>query len=129
MPNYRKHELLVETYNPEGTIAANRFVSHGTAADGVIAATTADRDVIGISRKAAVATDSEIELVTLGVTMLEVNGNSVNIAAGDPLKPTTAGVGVKGATDKDKCFAIAREAATADAVLIPVYIAFNDIGV
>ena len=55
-----------------------------------------------------------------GIFRLKVNGNSTNIASGDPLKPTTGGLGVKAATNKDRYSAIALEAATTDATWIAV---------
>lgn len=58
----------------------------------------------------------------IGKALLTVNGNSVNIAVGDPLKSAANGIGVKAATDKDRALAIAEEAATTDGALIMVSI-------
>ena len=55
-----------------------------------------------------------------GCFHLKVNGNSANIAASDPIKPTTGGLGVKAATNKDAYSAIALEASTTDADYILV---------
>lgn len=52
-------------------------------------------------------------------TKLLVNANSVNIAAGDSLKPVNASTAaVKGTPGTDPCFAVALTAATTDGVLI-----------
>lgn len=69
------------------------------------------------------ADNAQTGLKLYGIYRLIVNGNSVNIAAGDPLKPTTSGYGVKAATDKDKYSAIALEASTTDADNILVVLA------
>ena len=55
-----------------------------------------------------------------GEYVLLVNGNSVNIAAGDRLKSDANGFGVKAAADLDEYGAIALAPATADSVVIPV---------
>lgn len=60
----------------------------------------------------------QITVATAGYTQLRVNGNSVNIAIGDPLGPDADGNWVKQATDTQWYGAIALEAATADDVYI-----------
>jgi len=55
-----------------------------------------------------------------GISPAIVNGNSVNIAVGDPLKSDSNGLLVKAATDKDRVVAIALQAATADGIYIDV---------
>lgn len=64
-----------------------------------------------------------------GFFCLNVNGNSANIAEGDPLKPTTGGLGIKADTDKDAFSAIACEASTTDDDYITVYIDHGYAGV
>ena len=66
------------------------------------------------------ANNAPTSLKTSGIFRLKVNGQSVNIASGDPIKPTTGGLGVKAATTKDLYSAIAMEAATTDATWIVV---------
>lgn len=53
-----------------------------------------------------------------GRCLVEACGGSVAIAAGDPLKADADGMAVKAATDKDKAFGIALEAASANNVRI-----------
>jgi len=67
------------------------------------------------------AAGESASIATAGVWYLKVNGNSENIAAGDFLKPTTAGVGIK-AGNGEVASAVALEPATADAVYIRVRI-------
>lgn len=55
-----------------------------------------------------------------GITQCRVNGNSVNIAPGDKVGPSAAGVGVKKTADGDPVFGVALEPATADGVIISV---------
>lgn len=57
-----------------------------------------------------------------GSALLTVNAQSVNIAVGDPIKPTTGGIGVKAATNKDKYSAIAQGVSTTDGDVISVLI-------
>jgi hypothetical protein len=59
-------------------------------------------------------------VLIIGVTYMVVNGNSVNIAAGDPITSAAGGVGVKGTTDKKGLIGYALQAATADGVKISV---------
>lgn len=65
----------------------------------------------------------------LGTTKLKVAGNSVNIAAGDPLKSDASGRGVKATSNNDKVGAIALEATTADDVYIEALLVSYDLGV
>lgn len=130
MGNRRVHPTDPQSYAAEATIAAARFVVHGSAADGCTTPAGANAiPVIGISRDSA--TSGQQVIVDRGGNVdLTVNGASVNIAAGDPIKVgTTTGIGVKAATDKDHAHAVANEAATADGVLISVRLVRYDIGV
>lgn len=77
----------------------------------------------GISQnEAAVASGGAVPIKVYGISLLNVNGLSVNIAAGDPIKPTTGGLGVKAATNKDKYSAIALGASTTDDDVILVLV-------
>ena len=64
-------------------------------------------------------------LVFEGVVPLKVNGQSVNIAVGDTLAPTTGGVGVKDVTNRHEINAIALQAATTDGVFILVRVNYH----
>ena len=89
---------------------------------------TATSGLAGIIVETA-ADNAQTSLKMGGFFRLKVNGNSVNIAALDPLKPTTGGLGVDADTDKDAFSAIAMEAATTDATYICVYIDHGYAGV
>lgn len=58
----------------------------------------------------------------VGIELLVVNGNSVNIAFGDNLESAANGIGVKSTADKKIIGGIALGAATADGVKIPVLV-------
>lgn len=62
------------------------------------------------------------EVIFSGRGPVYADGNSVNIAAGDPLKVGTSGAFVKAATAGDLVVAYALEAATADGVYIQAII-------
>lgn len=99
-----------------------RFVKEVTdGRDSKCAVAAATNKPIGIATE-SVAEGLDVPVCETGHGLLEVNGNSVNIAIGDPLKPTTGGVGVKAATDGDFYGAIAKEAATTDGAIIRVSI-------
>ena len=68
------------------------------------------------------ANGADAAAVFHGWAFLKVNAQSVNIGFLDPIKPTTAGVGIKADTNRDKYSAIAAEAATADGVVIMVFV-------
>lgn len=59
-----------------------------------------------------------------GITKCIVDGSGTAIAIGDPIKSGATGVGVKGATDKDRVIGRALEAATAANVIIAVDLGF-----
>jgi hypothetical protein len=116
-------------------IKLNRFVMVGSTSDEnartVTAAADATKPLIGIVTRisptainaaydADAAAGDMVNVQTDGECYLYVNGQSVNIAAGDPLTATTAGVGVKSTTDGDWIGAIALAPATADGVKILV---------
>jgi len=73
--------------------------------------------------------DSRVTLYSEGEGLAKVNGNSVNIAAGDWLKTTAGGVLIKAATDKDRVVAQALEASTADGDLIRVLLTRHTLSV
>lgn len=116
-------------------ITVNRFVNIGStsveSARTVTAAADASKAIVGVVNRvnptainaaydAAAAAGDIVNVQTEGETYLYVNGQSVNIAAGDPLTSTTAGVGVKSTTNGDWIGAIALGPATADGVKILV---------
>jgi len=128
-----------------GALNINRFVKQGsTATDGrdgnvVIAAVDAAAPIIGIvvstnplsgastqiqwNTPAAAGDDVAYANVPGQQVYLVVNGAGSNIAPGDMLTATTAGVGVKTTTDGDFVGAIAAAPATTDGATIPVTIA------
>lgn len=83
----------------------------------------ADAVVQGISTGSTDAALRPIAVAIQGWTYLVVNGNSTNIAKGDPLESAGSGIGIKAETDKHNVGAYALEAATADGVKIKVRIA------
>lgn len=102
---------------------AYRFVKQTTTQEENYKVAPADsgEEVLGISiARAAMGEPVGVALSSIGA--LEVNGASVNIAAGDKLKPATGGVGVKAADDGDAWGAIALEPATTDGAVIRVHI-------
>lgn len=86
-----------------------------------IATATSAAGNVGVITNSA-ATGEGTGLKFSGVCPLYVNGNSVNIAVGDYIAPTTAGYGVKDATTKHVTNAVALQAATTDGALILVLI-------
>ena len=88
-------------------------------------ATANTSPVVGILQDAVDAANQIREVRTAGVGLLLVNGNSVNIAAGDSIVSAAGGIGVKAATASatlQKTIGTALQPATADAVLIEVLI-------
>lgn len=63
------------------------------------------------------------DIFALGVGYGMVNGNSVNITYGDPLKSDASGIAVKAATDKDRIIGWALDASDADGDVIRVLVA------
>lgn len=113
------HEYQNGVIGGQANAAVTEFLFGSYDADGEIA--TATSGFAGIVAESA-ADNKQTSLKMGGFFRLKVNGNSNNIAFGDPLKPTTGGLGIIASTDKDKWSAIAMEAATADGVWILVYI-------
>jgi hypothetical protein len=66
---------------------------------------------------------------TSGFSKFKVDGSGTPIAAGDPLKVTTGGVGVKAVADKDPVLAYAAAASTAAGDIIEVMIQKFDLAV
>lgn len=62
------------------------------------------------------------------IVLLEVNAGSVDINAGDFIKPTTNGVGIKTTTAVDEIGAIALEPATVDGQFIRVLLVSRKVG-
>jgi len=64
----------------------------------------------------------------LGFSKLKVDGSGTAIAAGDALKPTTGGVGIKVASNNDMVGAIAMEASSASGDIIEVLVVMYQYG-
>lgn len=75
---------------------------------------------LGVLQNKPEAQGEEAEIATRGTSLLRVDGNSANIAAGDPLGSNSNYHGVKVTVDKDQYFALALEPSTADDDLIEV---------
>lgn len=104
-------------------IATNRFVKLNTPTATEMKVTNASAGDVayGISAD-GVASGDPCPVFVDGLGMLEVNANTVNVAAGDLLVPTgSAGIGVK-ASGAAVGYAMALEPATADNALIRVLI-------
>jgi len=82
--------------------------------------TSSSGTALGILQNAPEAENYEAEVATEGTSLLRVDGNSVNIAPGDPLGSNSNYHGAKVTVDKDPYFCIALEASTADNDLIEV---------
>lgn len=65
-------------------------------------------------------TGEAASVIIQGLAQLVVNGQSVPIAAGDPLESGALGVGVKSTLDKKNVSAIAVDPATVDGAIITV---------
>jgi hypothetical protein len=103
-------------------VEAYRFLKQATTAaeDYKVNYADAGEKPLGIS-VAEAASSEGVGVAVSGFGLLYVDANSVNIAAGDPIKATADGVGVK-AGDGDAYAAIALEPATADGAIIRVLI-------
>lgn len=103
------------------TIEKFRFVKHTTTAEENYKCAPAGvgEKPFGISVSNADLGDP-VGVCTSSIGVLEVDGSSVAIAAGDPLKPAADGIGVKAATAADIYGAEALEPATAANVVIRV---------
>lgn len=109
-----------ESYESSADLSAKQFyvVKYHTVA-GQIALSAAAGDAIGILQNDP-NTNQPATVRHLGISKAVVDGNSVAIAIGDPLKSSSNGRLVKAATDKDRVVAWAEEASTADNVIISV---------
>lgn len=63
----------------------------------------------------------------LGTSKLKVDGSGTTIAAGDPIKATTGGLGVKATANLENVAAVALEASSADGDIIEVFLVSYDI--
>lgn len=75
------------------------------------------------------ASGEQVVLRTAGQSYLMCDGDSVDIAVGDPLDCDASGHGVKQATDKGRYYAIAREAltsATVTAIVVDIQSGYLD---
>lgn len=108
-----------ESYIAGGDLSAkqHRFVKYSAANTVVICG--AAEAAVGVLQNDPLQ-NRAAEVRHLGISLLEVNGNSVNIAAGDRLESAADGVGVKSTADKKYVGAVALQAATADGVKISV---------
>lgn len=110
----------VNSYVAAAALTKFRFVKETTTGrEATCNVAAAAAKPIGIVTE-DVASGGDAPVIESGIFALEVNGQSVNIAVGDPIKPTTGGVGVKAATEGDYFGAVAKEAASTDGAIIKV---------
>lgn len=107
-----------------GAIGAGLAVIPGTAANQAKLPTAANQMPLGITKYATTAAGDTLEVIESGYADAVVLANSVNIAVGDPLtvNGTTGKLSKSDLTNTKNVCAIAREAATADSVVISVEI-------
>ncbi len=100
--------------------AAKQFTAVVMSGDQTVDTSGANGSVVGVQQNLPKSGRGTVVRLGAsgGTTKLRVNGNSVNIAAGDMLKSDGSGLGVVAATTDDTAFAIAMEAATADDLII-----------
>jgi len=85
---------------------------------------------IGILQDTPAAAGDPASVLPLGpVVKVYCDGQSVNIAAGDPIGTSATSTGIKKTTDKDHVIGRACEACTTDGVPIRVLLTPCDIGV
>jgi hypothetical protein len=82
--------------------------------------TSSSGQAAGVLQNAPAAAGREAEVATEGTSLLRVDGNSVNIAAGDLLGSNSNYHGAKVTTDGAAYFCMAMEPSTADDDLIEV---------
>lgn len=94
-----------------------RIIKFGTAAYQAKVATTASEAYVGVLQNAPASGEQAVVRIS-GPSKLYVNGTT-DIAAGDGIESTTAGVGVKNTTDKHRIigFALESMAENADRVI------------
>jgi predicted RecA/RadA family phage recombinase len=123
---YHVHHVLTESFIAAEELEAYRLVIVDPTDDYKARYPEADSDtqLIGITAHHA-ASGEQVDVVTLGVAMLDVDATT-DIAWGDAIAAiSTAGKGMKCATTaatKFECIGFARTAATAASERIPVYI-------
>ena len=119
--SYRLTTAASDAFRIVTTDATNSTRLNRTAV--IAAASTAP--AIGILQNGVTAANEQVAVRISGISALIVNGNSVNIAAGDQIVATTAGVGIKiaavGATAQH-VIGIAQEPATTDGATIDILI-------
>src|SRR5262245_54287145 len=118
MPGERITEGLGDSYPAAADLSThqNKFVKLGATGIDVCGAGEAMFGILNNDPNTGLAG----AVTHYGIALLVVNGNSVNIAPGDPLESAANGIGVKSTTDKKNVGAIAIDAATADGVIISV---------
>src|SRR4030095_241959 len=120
MPGERITEGLGDSYAAAADLSThqNKFVKLGASGIDVCGAGEA---MIGVLNNDP-NTGQSGSVMHYGIGLLVVNAASPNIAPGDPLESGANGVGVKSTADKKNVGAIARDAATADGVIISVIV-------
>ena len=106
-------------------VTAYTFGALNADTPSVATATSAATNVGVIVNTTDTAGDGAGLVLTGKVVPLLVNGNSTNIAVGDFIAPTTAGYGIKNATNRTAYNAIALQAATTDAATILVKVEYG----
>jgi len=120
MPGERTTEGLGDSYAAAADLTTHqyKFVKLGASGIDVTGAGEAMFGVLLNDPNTGLAGS----VMHFGIGNLVVNGNSVNIAPGDPLESAANGIGVKSTADKKLVGAIAIDPATADGVIISVIV-------
>lgn len=112
--------VLCSSEESSGDLSSNQYHAVKYASDGQVELAGAGEAALGILQNDPDAEGEEAAVAVIGISKAVVDGNSVNIAALDPLKVNASGHLVKAATDEDIFIAQALEASTADGDIIRV---------
>lgn len=112
---------LRKTLKAAGDLSARRYNFVKVSAAQTVTVSGAGEVCDGILQNAPDAANKSAAVMLNGTSKCRVNGNSVNIAAGDYIKAAANGVGVK-ASSGDVVGGRALDAATADDVFIEVVV-------
>lgn len=114
--------LFTDTLEASADLSSYQYYCIQQDSNGKAALANATSDCYGILQNAPANAGDEAEIGMLGISKAKVNGNSVNIAYGDRLAPDSNGILVKTDTDGDDYLAVALQAATADGLIISVWL-------